>query len=254
MTEEDAPVRTTALSFQIVEALQEADGMKLGEVAEEFDIAGSTAHRHLQTLADYGYVVRDGKTYELGLAFLDPGVYARDDHVVYQAGEQYVDRLAEQTGEQVWLLTAQNGYTVVLYRETGNKTLKTSERLGQRRLLHQSAAGKAMLATLPESEARAIVREHGLTPLTENTITDEETLFAELKRIRDRGGVGFNHEETTVGLKAVGAPILDAESRVLGAISVSGPANRLQGSLLEEELPQKLLSVTNEIQVNLRYS
>lgn len=254
MVETDAPVRTTALSFRIVEVLQEADGMKLGEVAERFDIAGSTAHRHLQTLVEYGYVVRDGDTYELGLAFLDPGVYARDDHVVYQAGEQYVDRLAEETGEQVWLLTVQNGYTIVLYRQMGNKTLKTSERLGQRRLLHQSAAGKAMLAAFPESEARAIVDEHGLPLLTENTITDEETLFAELEQIRDRGGVGFNNEETTIGLKAAGAPILDAENRVLGAISVSGPANRLRGPLLEEELPQKLLSVTNEIQVNLRYS
>lgn len=254
MFEPDTPVRTTALSFEIVEALQEADGMKLSEVADAFDIAGSTAHRHLETLSEYGYVVRDGETYELGLTFLDPGVYARDDHIVYQVSEQYVDRLAEQTGEQVWLLTVQNGHTVVLYREMRNKTLKTSERLGQRRLLHQSAAGKAMLAAFPESEARAIIREHGLPPLTENTITDEETLFAELEAIRDRGGVGFNHEETTIGLKAVGAPILDAENQVLGAISVSGPANRLQGSLLEEELPQKLLSVTNEIQVNIRYS
>jgi DNA-binding IclR family transcriptional regulator len=252
--ETGARVQTTALSLDIVDALQANDGLKLGEVAETFDIGKSTAHRHLQTLCDRGYVVKDGDTYELGLASLDPGVYARDDHDVYEVGAQYVDRLAEQTGEQVWLLTRQNGHSVVLYREMGTKTLKSSERLGQRRLLHQSAAGKAMLAALPTEEVRSIVRKHGLEPLTENTITDESELFAELERIRDRGGIGFNHEETSVGLQAVSAPIIDEESEVLGAISVSGPANRLKGSVLEQDLPQQLLSVTNEIQVNLRYS
>lgn len=250
----DASVRTTALSLKIIDALQSEDGMQLTEVAERFDIGRSTAHRHLQTLVHHGYVVKANRSYELGLAFLDPGVYARDNHTLYKAGAQYIDRLANQTGEQVWLITRQNAYSIVLYRETGNNTLKSSERLGQRRLLHQSAAGKAMLAALPTSEVRSLIREHGLPAITENTITEESDLLAELQQIRNRGGIAFNYEETSVGLRAVSALIINDESQVLGAISVSGPVSRLQGPVLDQDLPQQLLSVANEIQVNLRYS
>uniref|UniRef100_UPI003EBCF134 IclR family transcriptional regulator domain-containing protein n=1 Tax=Halarchaeum sp. P4 TaxID=3421639 RepID=UPI003EBCF134 len=85
------------------------------------------------------------------------------------------------------------------------------------------------------------------------TITDEEELFAELERTRERG-YAIDDEERLRGLRCVAAPILSNEDRVLGAVSIAGPTNRLQGELFEEELPERLLETVNVIELNVTYS
>ena len=65
---------------------------------------------------------------------------------------------------------------------------------------------------------------------------------------------GHNFEESVEGLHAVGAPITDEDDVAIGAISISGPANRLDGTLLREELPSLLLGTVNEITINLAHA
>ena len=40
---------------------------------------------------------------------------------------------------------------------------------------------------------------------------------------------------------------------VLGAFSISGPSNRFEGAFFEEDLPDRILGVTNELELNLSY-
>jgi len=47
---------------------------------------------------------------------------------------------------------------------------------------------------------------------------------------------------------------MDDSGIAIGAISISGPSNRVKGSLLEEEFPDLLLGSTNEIEINLNYA
>jgi DNA-binding IclR family transcriptional regulator len=129
----------------------------------------------------------------------------------------------------------------------------TSSEIGNRRPLHQLAAGKAILAALPTEEVDRIVDRRGLPSRTDNTITDEERLREELERVRERG-YAFNRSESIEGLNAVGACFRDEEGWPLGALSISGPANRLTGSLFEDELPNRLLGAINEVEINLKYA
>lgn len=84
--------------------------------------------------------------------------------------------------------------------------------------------GKAILANFPRERVSDVVEEYGLPAWTENTITDEESLYEELNRIRNRG-VAFDDEERIRGLQYVAAPI-QCDGELLGAISVSGPKKR----------------------------
>jgi DNA-binding IclR family transcriptional regulator len=113
--------------------------------------------------------------------------------------------------------------------------------------------GKAILAHLPESRVHEILDRHGLPEKTEQTITERDALFEELSEIRERG-VAFDREERLSGLRCVAVPILSNSSRVEGALSVSGPTSRMQGERFESELPERLRSAANVIELNITYS
>jgi DNA-binding IclR family transcriptional regulator len=249
------PVKTAETSFALLEQLMEADGDSLGvtELAARVDLAKSTVHRHIATLESLGFVARDGDKYRIGLRLLDYGLRARDQHDLYHIARPKVEELAEETGEKVWCITEEQGRSVHLYGAAGKHSVQTSARAGAWGYLHQHAAGKAILAHLPTDRVRRIVDSHGLPATTSNTVTDEAELFEQLERIADRG-YAFNREESIAGLHAVGAPVTDDDGVAIGAISISGPANRLKGERLTDDLPDLLLGATNEIEINLSFS
>jgi len=86
-----------------------------------------------------------------------------------------------------------------------------------------------------------------------NTITDPQTLYAELERVRERG-YSVNKQENIEGLHAVSAPVMDTNGHVFGALSVSGPTHRMKGEWFEDELPDLLLGAANELELNITYS
>ncbi|MFD1647903.1 IclR family transcriptional regulator [Haloarchaeobius litoreus] len=247
------PVKTTEYSIRILEALKSNPGQSLTDLTEEFDIARSTIHRHLLTLEAHDLIARDGDgTFSLGLRLLDFGRRSREYVEFFDVARHHVDRLAETTGEKVWLIAKEGDHSVHLYKAHGDNPLETSAQVGQRRNLHQLAAGKSILAFLPEDELDAILDRRGLEEQTDSTITSEDVLRDELDEIRERG-YAFNIGESVTGLNAIGAPIRDEDGYPVGAISISGPAHRVKDSFLTEELPDTLLAALDEIQISLRY-
>jgi DNA-binding IclR family transcriptional regulator len=247
------PVKTVETATEILELIKEGNGLTLPELTAQLDAAKSTAHRHLKTLETLHFVVEEDGRYRIGLRTLDFGMHARERQSLFHEGKDRVEELADETGEKVWLITHERGRSVHLFGATGAHSVRTPAREGQLGYLHQLAAGKAILATFPEDRVREIVDEHGLPAETEETVTETDELFAELDAVRERG-VAFNRGESIPKLNAVGVPITDSGGKAIGAISVSGPSNRVKGSYLTEELPERLLGVTNEIEINLSYA
>lgn len=246
-------VTTTETSLRILERLEQDGGLTLDELTDELAISRSTIHRHLLTLESNNFVVRNNGMFHIGLRFLNFGISARDSVPFFDVAREPVDRLAANTGEKVWLVAKEGDFSVHLYKAFGDNPLKTSARIGQRRHLHQLAAGKAILASLPAGERAAIIERRGLPEQTTNTVTDPDQLLEELATIKERG-YAFNLGESIEGLNAVGASICDPEGDPIGSISISGPANRVKGDLLRKQLPDQLLATIDEIHIHLRYS
>lgn len=245
-------VEATQKSMAILRLLKEQGPTTLSELAAELGHAKSTVHRHLATLEADGFVTEGDEGYRVGLLFLDYGVHAQRAHDLYRAGKPKVDDLAGQVEEKVWLMAEEDDRGVFLYHRQGRDVFQTYTRVGYRAHLHAFAAGKAVLAHLPPERFDRVVRRHGLPAHTEHTVTDRETLRAELEAIRERG-VAFNREESVNGVNGVAAPVLVGSESPIGSICIAGPANRVSGSRLEEELPDLLLGVANEIEVSLEY-
>jgi DNA-binding IclR family transcriptional regulator len=78
------PVKTTRASIRIVRAIRRRDGASLTEIADVLDIGKGTAHNHLATLTEEGFLVREGQQYHVGLGFLELGEYARNRRGSYK--------------------------------------------------------------------------------------------------------------------------------------------------------------------------
>lgn len=246
-------LQTLERAMRILEALQELDGARVTVLADRLDMSTSSVHRYLSTLAEHGYVAKNGDEYRVGLRLFTMGEYARNQQETYHVAKPMVDQLADETNERVQFVVEEHGRVIYMYRSHGAHAIETNSRVGARRYMHTLAGGKAILAQLPQRRVEAILDRWGLPAKTEYTITDREELYEELERVRDRG-VAFNKKERIKAVHAVAAPVLGSSGMVRGAIAVSGPSHRLNDEKLEEEIPDLLRGTIEELELKLRYS
>lgn len=247
------PKKTTVRSLQIVEVVKEAQGATLSEVADELGLAKSTAFTHLETLRGFGYVTKDGEQYHVGMQFLHVGghaVHRRPEHRMVKAKVRMV---ADDTDERAQFIVEEGGRGIYVFTDAESATaVKADVWAGKWVDLHSTAAGKAILANLPHATVEQVIDRHGLPARTDSTITDRDELFEELERIRERG-YAYNRGERIEKQRAVGVPVVGKFDEVLGGLSVSGPEHRLKGERFEADLPNLLLGVANELELNLAY-
>ena len=243
---DSVPVQATATSMAIVEALSTRETAGVTELAEELGISKSAVHIHLSTLSDLGYVAGTGGAYRLTHRFLQLGLATRERNPVFRFGRAELRNLARSTGEIVNLVVPEGYNGVYLYR-IGEGEHPIPE--GGTAELHASAAGKAILAFRSHDAVDEYVEETSLPARTDRTITDPSALRAELRSISDRR-IAFDRGEQTPDWQCVASPIV-VGGQPVGAISVSGPADRMQGKRLEEDTTGLVVSTAKSIELSL---
>lgn len=246
------PVRTTEKTLALIEQLAEHGSCGVTELASDLDMGKSAVHNHLTTLQKHGYVQKAGEEYQLSLKFLEVGGRIRKSMELYQVAEPEVKSLAAETGELANILVEEQGMGVYLMRAKGAEAVDLDTYAGLRTRLHTTALGKAILAHLPESRIEEIIDHHGLEQKTKKSISTREALFETLDDVRERG-YAIDDGERLEGLRCLGAPVRTSSGEVLGAISVSAPASRVSDEDLHGDLPEKVLSAANVIELNINY-
>lgn len=251
----NAPVRAVERSLDILEILREREGASLSTIADGLDLPKSTVHNHLKTLEEKQYIVQEDNQYQLGLRFLDYGEYVKTRKMVYEEACPVVEELADRTGERAQFIAQEYGHGVYVHIAEGERAVNTGTMIGQRggARLHATAAGKAILAHLPDDQRRAALDKWGMPKITENTIQERDRLREEFETIRERG-FAINDEEHIIGLRAVGVPVMGSDEEVVGALSVSAPTHRMHEQRLMSDLPELLLGVSNELELNITFS
>lgn len=251
-TSQEGTIGSVERAIEIVDYLRDTDTATVTEIAGAVDCAKSTAHRHLETLLEKECVVRDGQEYALGLKFLEHGERARSRNSAYALAAEKVRAVAEETDERAQFIVEEHGLGVYVHRATGENAVDVNTHLGKRVPLHASAAGLSILSEFPSERVDDIVADRGLPALTDETITDPESLREELELVRERG-YSVNDQGFVSGLRAVGVPITGADGEVVGGLSVAGPINRFREDRLHGELPSLLRGVANELELKITY-
>jgi DNA-binding IclR family transcriptional regulator len=219
---------TVAKAFAILDMLASngEDGTSLKEVSSHLGTSKSTAHRYLTTLEKLAVVERDERDhFRLGLKLIELAGAFLSDHNLRNVSEPFLNKVAAQTQETVHLAVPSVNEVVYIAKVDSPHSIRMVSRIGARMPIYCTALGKAILAYYPFERVAEIIGE-GLPVRTPYTITSPQALRVELERVRAQG-FAADDQENEIGVRCVGAPIFDYTFKVIGAISVSGPANRM---------------------------
>ncbi len=205
----------------------ERPSWNVSDLAEAVGLNRTTAYRLLTALESAEYVVRDpaNDDYRLGSGLIALGARARRANSARTVALPELAALAAQTGETATLEILSGGDMVIIEEIHGEYVTSGSQEIGSRWPVYATSTGKAILAHLPPDELDAAL-PRPLSPLTERTITSVKRLREHLAETRRRG-YAVVVEELEMGFLAVGAPLLDAAGRPVGAISLGGTITRM---------------------------
>jgi DNA-binding IclR family transcriptional regulator len=251
MTLDGNAVRSVDRAAALLLALGESHGEAgVTELARRLGLHKSTASRLLATLEKRGLVEQDEESgkYRLGLVVIRLAERAERTLDLRAIAMPELDRLARVTRETTGLGVLDGDQLLTVAQADGPNLVAMGDWTGRCVPLHSVAAGKVLLASLPEREILRLVRR-GLDRFTERTITGLEPLLEELARVRRRGfATGFG--EFDLGLNAVAAPVHDARGQAIAAVDVWGPAYRVTPQRVPE-LVQHAREAAGAISVRL---
>lgn len=163
---------------------------------------------------------------------------------------QRVDNLARVTDEVSTLFVEEEGVGICVYIALGGNSWTPDYTAGSRMPLHVNAPGKAILASLDRTRIDEIVDDHGLTELTNETVTDRETLDIDLKKTRETG-ISFSRGEQFPDVVGASAPINLGECAPAAAVGVCGLGDRLTGRRFKEDIAGQVISTARSIQADM---
>ena len=251
-TESPQTVKSVETAFRILNVIHELDNATVSKITEEMDLSKSAIYKYIKTLEKQRYIVRKGSSYRIGLRFLRFGQDALSSQAISEIAKPELESLADDTGEMANLMVEESGRGVFVHKAVGKNAVNLDTYIGKEVYLHTTALGKVILAFLPQERLDEILEEQGLPSVTENTITKRSRLEEELSDIR-KSGWAFDGEERLPGLCCIAMPLLDTDDIPFGAISVSGPKNRIQPPSRNDALVKKIDAARNVIQLNALY-
>jgi IclR family acetate operon transcriptional repressor len=191
-------------AMDILEAVGEsAQGLSQIELSARLALPRTTLYRLLATLIARGMLRRDParRVYCLGFRCFE---MARSAHAMPElsvAASAELRSLRDLTGETTYLATLDGHEVLSLERCEGAHSQRSQAGLGQRKPLHCTSQGKAILSALDDATRDALLREITLKALTPRTITDRRRLLAEIKITAARGW-SVDDEEIVMGAGA----------------------------------------------------
>jgi DNA-binding IclR family transcriptional regulator len=222
------PVGVVGKVLRILDLLDRSPaGLQLKDIARLTTLNKSTAHRFLRHLEGEGYLFRD----DAGAYTVGPRLVRFGSGVSYQA---MLSRISRPVLEQVWSTT---GETVNLATLAGQEilyvdvmeslhTFRLVSQVGSRRPLSCTALGKAMLAAMSTEQRELLLPTLRFESVTARSITSIARLRKDLAQTAQLG-YALDDEEAVSGARCIGAAILDANGKVVGGISISGPTARI---------------------------
>lgn len=212
--------------------------MGISQLAGELDLNKTTVHRLLNAMQKFELIEKnpENERYRLGLKLHELGCRALESRTLRNETHPFLMELSRRSGESVSLAVPGAGGVVCIDRVDNLDTIITARTpVGGRFQPHCTAAGKAILAWLPDPEIEAIIKRNGMPWFTSATFVKYADLLNTLDLTR-RQGYATDFEELERGLCGLAAPIFMRGSHLVAAVGIAGPTPRFLG----EELGKKI--------------
>lgn len=219
---EDRTAVDKALSLLSAFGSEAHTGLGVSELARRTKLSKSTAFRLLGMLERNKAVERAGTNYRLGPLLNSLGAQVSSDthDTLRDLLTPFLAELYEATHQTVHLAVLDGTDVVYLNKLFGHRLLRSPSRIGGRVPAYCTGVGKVLMAYNFDSTEATLAKD--LPAWTPKTITDPDVLRRTLSKIREEG-IGFDDEESVMGLSCIAAPILGSNGKPVAALSISGP-------------------------------
>lgn len=251
----DYIIQSVSHALDLLEEFKgDTDELGVTELSKKLKLHKNNVFRLLATLESRGYIEQNKATenYRLGLKSLELGQTFINQMGLLRQARPVMDNLVDACNETTYVGIVRENYVVYLDVVEAKQTVRVVSRVGARLPIYCTALGKAQLAYESEDEIERLLPAKELKRYTENTITEFPKLMEHLRKVAEQG-YAVDNMEFEADVKCVAVPIRDYTRRVVGGISVSGPASRLSDERIERELVPLVKKAGAEISTRLGY-
>ena len=229
MEQKNSPTRSVDRSMAILECFLEKDEMILLEIAERTGLSSSTALRILSALQERDFVVRniENKTYRLGSKIQWLAEHAKQESYegLIKKAYPYMEEMNHKYNEDLRLFVPMGDSKLCIKTVESRRELRQVIKEGTRHDLLRGAAGKIILSYMKEND-RSRVMPDGM----------DSSFITEVRR----KAYAISDGEREEGLFGIAVPILEDGSRLLAAVSMSGPSVRFKNRELNQKIDDML--------------
>lgn len=222
------PIESVDSAIRLLLLVGREGSVSVSAAGRYLGVAPSTAHRMLAMLQHYRLIEQDPerKTYRIGPGLAELGLLALRDFDIRATARPHLSRLVNEVGETGHLVMLHGSDVLFLDCVECDAAVRATPRTGQRLPAYCTAGGKIQLAYLSPEHLTEMYPSEKLPGLTDRSIKKRSDLLRELEKDR-RSGYATNRQESESDVHAVAAAIVDSAGAVRGAITVSGPPERM---------------------------
>jgi IclR family pca regulon transcriptional regulator len=228
----------------------------IADIADDLGMSRSTTHRYVITLVALGYLEQGAsRKYRLGLRVTDLGMAALNSTGLREHAHPYLEELRQRSTYTTSLGVLDGSDVLYVDRvrsfrrgQSADPNLHTGSRLPA----YCTAAGKLLLANLPEPEQKDLLASMKLAKRAPNTITSKKILREELEQIQS-SGFAVNDQEMARELQGIAAPVRNEAREVVAAINLAAPSSVISLEELVDALGPHLVSTADRISARLGY-
>ena len=241
-----------ARGLKVIEAFGETrQRLSIAEASRLTGLDRATVRRSLLTLSELGYADYDGKFFTLTPKVLRLGHSYLSATPLPVLIQPHLDQLSEKAGQSASASVLDGTEIVYIARAAQRRVMSINLTTGSRLPAFCASMGRVLLATLPESEARAVLSRTDLKPNTPNTKTDPEELMTEFRRVRAEG-YAIIDQELEIGLCSIAVPVENDRGQTVAAINIGAPAAHAPASEMAERYLPLLLETQRALRLVLR--
>ncbi|MEM9249481.1 MAG: IclR family transcriptional regulator [Pseudomonadota bacterium] len=246
----DYTIAAVDRALTVLEALGDHPDQGVTQISKRLGMTKTLVFRILSTLESRGFVTRDGDqaTYALGYRMGVLGERAGEQNVLLAAARPVMERLREDTAENINLVVREENRSLVLATLAGRHAIRIFAQSGRLGPLHAGGGSLVLLAHAPPS-VQAEVLSGALDAFTPTTITDADDLSARLAQIRADDYL-ITQDDLDEGAFSIAAPIRNRSNTVVAALSVAGAVVRLN-DLRREAYLRQVRDAAAEVTVRL---
>lgn len=220
--------------------------MTLAAVARETELNRATARRLLLTLEELGYVQRRDDLFRLTPQVLDLGYAYLSSFGLPQLALPFLESLSETLHEASSVGVLDGTHVVYVARVPAKRVMTVSIGLGSRFPAYRTSLGRAILASLPDDEVRALWEDSDRSDPTPRTVRSFDALMTALAETHRRG-FAMVDQELEAGVRSIAAPLHDSSGRTVAAVNVSTHVSRTTKQELQSRFVPELLSTARSI-------